>query len=96
MTAQFAKDQMSYLAPASLSEAGPTVFAPTEQTSFADRLRAAATWASRALQRRTVLNELSALSDHELADIGLVRSDIPRVFDRSFVASRGAPQAFQV
>jgi uncharacterized protein YjiS (DUF1127 family) len=96
MTAQFAKDQMSYLAPASLSEAGSTVFAPTEQASFADRLRAAATWASRAMQRRAVVNELSALSDHELTDIGLVRSDIPRVFDPAFVASRGTPKAFQV
>lgn len=31
-----------------------------------------------------VMNELSELSDRELSDIGLVRSDIPRIFDRGF------------
>lgn len=38
--------------------------------------------------RRAVFNELSMLSDRELADIGLVRSDVRRVFDDSFAASR--------
>ena len=31
--------------------------------------------------RRRVMDELSSLSDRELADIGLSRADIPRVFD---------------
>jgi uncharacterized protein YjiS (DUF1127 family) len=39
-------------------------------------------------RRRAVINELDALSDHELADIGLARVDVPRVFDRDFVSSR--------
>jgi uncharacterized protein YjiS (DUF1127 family) len=29
-------------------------------------------------------SELSAMSDHELADIGLSRSDVPRVFEPAF------------
>ena len=96
MTAQFAKDQMSFLASDSISEADPAVFAPSEQATFADRVRAVGAWVSRALQRRAVMNELSALSDHELADIGLARSDIPRVFDPAFVSGRGTPNAFQL
>ncbi|MBV9735759.1 MAG: DUF1127 domain-containing protein [Acidisphaera sp.] len=38
--------------------------------------------------RRAVVNELSTLSDRELADIGLARSEVRRVFDDAFVASR--------
>jgi len=38
--------------------------------------------------RRAVINELSTLSDRELADIGLARSDVRRVFDDAFVAGR--------
>ncbi len=36
--------------------------------------------------RSAVFNELNALSDRELADVGLGRGDIPRVFDPSFAA----------
>ena len=39
-------------------------------------------------RRRAVLDELSMLSDHELADIGLSRVDLGRVFDPSFAAER--------
>jgi len=35
-----------------------------------------------------VLDELSALSDHELADIGLSRTGISRVFDPAFAYNR--------
>ncbi len=93
MTAQFAKDQVSYLAPVNLSEAAPSAFAPANENGLAVRVRAATAWVSALLKRRAVMNELSMLSDHELADIGLTRSDIPRVFDRSFVACRGTPRA---
>lgn len=37
-------------------------------------------------QRQTVLHELAMLSDRELADIGLTRADLPRVFDPAFAA----------
>ena len=42
--------------------------------------------------RRATINELNGFSARELADIGLSRSDIHRVFDRSFTddyAQRG-------
>ena len=40
-------------------------------------------------QRRAVIDELSMLSDRELADIGLQRGELSRVFDARFVGGRG-------
>jgi len=40
------------------------------------------TWAA----RQATMSELGAMSDRELADIGLSRGDLPRVFDAEFVA----------
>ena len=52
---------------------------------FLSRVRTAlASWA----ERRVVLAELRALSDRELADIGLHRADLPRVFDPAFASAR--------
>jgi uncharacterized protein YjiS (DUF1127 family) len=42
-------------------------------------------------RRRRVMDELAMLSDRELADIGLTRGDIPRVFEDRFEAKQ--PQA---
>lgn len=92
MSAQFAKDQVSYFAPTSMSEASPTVFAPARDGAFGKALRSVRAWLADAVKRQTVLGELQALSEHELADIGLARSDIPRVFDRAFVATRMMPR----
>ena len=39
-------------------------------------------------QRRAVLDELTLLTDRELADIGLNRSELGRVFDPRFAQSR--------
>ena len=41
-------------------------------------------------RRRALIDELSMLSDHELADIGLNRAELDRVFDRDFAAARGS------
>ncbi len=41
-------------------------------------------------ERRAVLEELSRLSDRELADIGLTRGDLLLVFDPGFAAQREA------
>lgn len=38
-------------------------------------------------QRRAVIAELNMLSDHELADIGLARVDVPHVFDPDFISA---------
>lgn len=42
------------------------------------------------LKRRTAVSELAALTDHELADIGLNRGDLAVAFEPGFVASRNA------
>ena len=39
-------------------------------------------------QRQAVINELSILTDRELADIGLSRSELGRVFDPTFARAR--------
>ena len=39
-------------------------------------------------RRRAVLDELASLSDRELADIGLNRSELSRVFDPQFAERR--------
>ncbi len=79
MSAQFAKDRVSYVEPTNFSAAAPAAFAPVSSP-----VGAIAKWFAERLQRRAVVEELSLLSDHELADIGLSRGDIPRVFDASF------------
>jgi len=47
-------------------------------------------WASAYAERRRVINELARMSDRDLADLGLSRYDIPRVFDPAFAAERAA------
>lgn len=37
-------------------------------------------------RRRRVYDELTMLTDRELADIGLSRGDIPRIFEEEFVS----------
>jgi uncharacterized protein YjiS (DUF1127 family) len=47
-------------------------------------------------ERRAVFEHLNALSDRELADIGLTRGDLARVFDTDFAKARavaGTPAA---
>jgi uncharacterized protein YjiS (DUF1127 family) len=41
-------------------------------------------------ERQRVLNELYAMDDRSLADIGISRSDIPSVFSRGFVNDNAA------
>jgi uncharacterized protein YjiS (DUF1127 family) len=38
--------------------------------------------------RRAVMQEMSLMTDRELSDIGLSRSDLARVFDPAFAAAR--------
>lgn len=46
-------------------------------------------------ERRALLEQLRAMSDRELADIGLTRADLARVFDPDFALLRepGRPQS---
>ncbi len=64
-------------------------FAPA-RTGLAARFRAALRWIVEMPQRHAAMAELSALSDHELADIGLNRGDLRFVFDPAFCAERNA------
>jgi uncharacterized protein YjiS (DUF1127 family) len=38
--------------------------------------------------RRAVMQEMAMMTDRELSDIGLSRSDLPRIFDPTFGADR--------
>lgn len=40
------------------------------------------------IRRQRVISELSRLNDRELADIGLMRTDIRRIFDPAFAKER--------
>ena len=39
-------------------------------------------------RRRTIMQEMAMMTDRELSDIGLSRSDLPRIFDPTFAADR--------
>ena len=103
MSAQIAKTGLTFKLPESLSyhttwdDADYEPVVPARSRGLLARL--AATVSARASQwaaRRTALAELSGMTDRELADIGLSRSDIPRVTEPGFVeqhAGRGAVHA---
>ena len=97
MNAPLAKEQIALLMSDSLTYRMPavegtdgTVAEPTP--SLLARLGARIVSAFDTLaalpRRRAVLDELRTLSDRELADIGLNRADLPRVFDARFAATR--------
>ena len=60
---------------------------PASQGLFA-RIGSAMRWLADLPRRRAALDELGSLSEHELADIGLTRADLPRLFDPEFVDER--------
>ncbi|MBR0654963.1 DUF1127 domain-containing protein [Roseomonas arctica] len=61
-------------------------------TAVATLVRAVVTFPA----KRRAYSDLLALTSRELADIGLTRADIPRVFDPDFVAAkRKAPVALR-
>ena len=59
-----------------------------EASHFFARLGKFMHWLAEFPKRQAVMDELASLSDHELSDIGLTRSDLPRVFDEDFAAER--------
>lgn len=73
------KDEVDYMP--KVEEEGVHLFA---------RIGAMFRWIAELPQRRAVMDELSALSEHELADIGLTRSDLPHVFDPAFSEQRNS------
>ncbi len=93
MNVRLPKEEMALLMPASLSSASWTdAYAPArpENPTLLQRIGIAAKWIMEMPRRRALLDELNTLSDHELADIGLTRSELNRVFEPAFVAQRDA------
>ena len=91
MNAPLAKEQIALLMSDSLTyrtpnvEAGQTTSRPN---GLFARLRAVVAHLASLPQRRAVLDELSTLTDRELADIGLNRGELGRVFDPRFAQAR--------
>ena len=93
MNAPLAKEQIALLMSDSLTYRAPVVegtdgTVADRRSSWLDRLKAFAASVAALPRRRAVIDELSTLSDRELADIGLSRAELGRVFDPNFQARR--------
>jgi uncharacterized protein YjiS (DUF1127 family) len=91
MNAPVARDQFEFSL-GNLSYIGPAYEDPqTAEVKPAARglggwLRRLATAVAGWRQRQAVLREMQTMTDRELADIGLSRADLARVFDPAFAA----------
>jgi uncharacterized protein YjiS (DUF1127 family) len=95
MNAYIAKEEIALLMPNTLSHyfKDDLEHAPqpaTTRPGLLARVGAVLKWIAELPRRRAVLDELSSLTDHELADIGLTRSELSMVFEPSFAARRSS------
>lgn len=97
MNAPLAKEQIALLMSDSLTYRSSVVQGtdgtvaeprPSFLSLLGQRIRRAALSLAALPQRRAVIDELNMLTDRELADIGLSRSDLSRVFEPGFSARR--------
>jgi uncharacterized protein YjiS (DUF1127 family) len=94
MNAPLAKEQIALLMSDSLTYRAPVVEG-TDGTiadprpGLFDKIRAFFAAIAELPHRRAVIDELSMLTDRELADIGLSRSQLGQVFNPRFQARRG-------
>ena len=96
MNAPLAKEQIALLMSDSLTYRSPVVEgtdgtitdARPAPRSLAQRISNFVSGLLAMSHRRAVLDELSSLSDRELADIGLNRGELSRVFDPQFAKAR--------
>jgi uncharacterized protein YjiS (DUF1127 family) len=91
MTAQITKDQFNYsLGNASYVDYSydepPARVIETPKPGIGRLLKMAVAGFADWRRRQAVMHEMEMLTDRELADIGLARSDLPRVFDPGFAA----------
>lgn len=80
MTAPINNSQMKIIKAETMSYRAPLLEAP--HPTLLARLQAGIAVVLERMQRRAVLNELATLTDRELADIGLTRSELGRVFEQ--------------
>ena len=91
MNVRVANEEMAVMMPTSLSR-----FAPAGEHDGGDappgtlfaRIGAAVQWLMDLPRRRSVIEELSTLTDRELADIGLTRDSLTDVFNHEFASAR--------
>ena len=100
MTAPIAREHLALIASPNISYPNLNLPAtdgtvaeprPSAFSLFAARCARALTALAELPRRRAVLDELAMLSDRELADIGLSRAELGRVFDPMFNAARSQP-----
>lgn len=86
MNAPLAKEQITLLMSNTVSYPDAAVQGtrshPTGLALLAQRVKDAVRFVAELPQRRAVIDELSRLSDRELADIGLNRASLSEVFSR--------------
>lgn len=89
MNAPLTKEQIALLMSGSVTHRMPGVEAarPATPGLFA-RIKLAIAQLRELPHRRAVLDELSTLTDRELADIGLNRAELGQVFDPRFAQAR--------
>lgn len=68
----------------------PAQAAPAPTVSIARRAADAIAYVIAFPRRRMAMAELASLTDRELADIGLSRSELRQVFKREFLAQRAS------
>jgi uncharacterized protein YjiS (DUF1127 family) len=95
MHTRVAKEELAILLPNTMShyfqdEPAYTAEPEVKRSGLFAHLRAALRWIAEIPKRQAVMDELSMLSDHELADIGLNRTELRYVFDPAFAADRAA------
>jgi uncharacterized protein YjiS (DUF1127 family) len=87
MTAHVSKEQLGLMLPGTMShydQNEPEYLEAPRPGMLASFFLAVTGWVS----RHTAMEEVSSLSDAQLADIGISRSEIPLVSDHAFAAQR--------
>ena len=87
MTTHVSKEQLGLMMPGTMDhyfQNEPEYLAAPRPGLLAKAAAAIGAWIS----RRAAIEEVAALSDAQLADIGISRCDAPMVFDRRFAAQR--------